>query len=379
MPAPLTMRKLLAADSGVPRRGLVGAWHFFYENLALQSDSFNTTWSATNITVDANTVADPVTGLLTADTLTASADNATILQTIVMPASTTVRSGLWLKRKTGTGDIKIQTKAGTTTTVAVTGEWAFWPADNLAIGGAAESNAFGVIIATNGDAVYAARAQVYPGPLPEYAATTDLQSLAGAYGTAYALQRGSTANADSNDFTPLGPGASFTTDDYGVSASAVPVTLAGPWMAIVVAKFTSVTDGSRLFGVSADADNYVQIRKNGSILGNLTFLVRDGTSTQSDLLAVGSGVVCVALSMLSGIATMKLLSSGVSVTGGTARNPVGSPSVYVGAGYSSALAPLHTHHSALLYNRIPPNTEQQRAYRGLKAYWLASPRNVTVE
>lgn len=168
--------KQVLQSSRFPTNGLVGQYDLWTPNLGLWSEDFtNAAWVKSNVTVAGDSTANPVGGATNADTLTAGADNATCLQTIAMPASKTMYFGVWLKRKTGTGDIKLQTKAGATTTVTITGDWAFYQPTPLAIGGSNESNAFGIVIATNGDAVYAWGYQPYPASLPPYQATTTLQ------------------------------------------------------------------------------------------------------------------------------------------------------------------------------------------------------------
>ena len=61
----------------------------------------NAAWAKSNCTITANSIASPA-GATTADTLTATAANATCLDSITL-ASSTVRFFIYLKRKTGTG------------------------------------------------------------------------------------------------------------------------------------------------------------------------------------------------------------------------------------------------------------------------------------
>jgi hypothetical protein len=122
-------------------------------NLALQSEALGnaTNWVATNMTVDNNTVQAP-TGDNTAETLTASGDNATLLQSYTGTVAAYTGS-YYLKRKTGTGDVSVS--ADNTTGTVCTINASTWTRcyDTATLSVAAYSP--GIHIATSGDAVYA--------------------------------------------------------------------------------------------------------------------------------------------------------------------------------------------------------------------------------
>lgn len=115
----------------------------------------NAAWVKTLATVTANSIADP-NGNLNADTLSATLGNATILQNISLLAAPYTFS-IWLKRKTGTGNINITINGVTFVTQAVTADWARF---STTLTPSAGTKNIGVQIVTLGDEVYAWGAQV---------------------------------------------------------------------------------------------------------------------------------------------------------------------------------------------------------------------------
>lgn len=147
-----------------------------FTNRLLYSEDFtNAAWVKTNVTVTANSAAAP-DGATTADTLTASAANGTVIQDLGVVASAQKNGSLWLKRKTGSGNIQLTLDNGTGwTTVAVTGSWTrFLIEQTLA------NEDFGIRIATSGDEVYAWGGEVATasigGAIPSYSPTTSAAS-----------------------------------------------------------------------------------------------------------------------------------------------------------------------------------------------------------
>jgi hypothetical protein len=127
------------------------------ENLLLQSQAFNVTWGVTNLTVTGNTEVAP-DGTTTADTLTATAANASIAQSITYGDGGSAVFSVWLKRKTGTGTISIShTIFGSTTTVAVDGTWQRFSVTTTLSNG---TRSVGIKLDTSGDEVYAWGAQL---------------------------------------------------------------------------------------------------------------------------------------------------------------------------------------------------------------------------
>lgn len=112
-------------------------------------------WAATNVNVGTDDNVGP-DGFTTAETLTASAGNGTLIQDLGVIGAAAVSFSIWLKRKTGTGDIDLTVDGGAGwTTVAVTSTWTRFEITQ----GLADPD-FGIRIVTNADAVYAWGAQL---------------------------------------------------------------------------------------------------------------------------------------------------------------------------------------------------------------------------
>lgn len=118
----------------------------------------NAAWAATNVTKSANADLAPDTAL-TAELLTASAGNGTVIQDLGTIASAAFVGSIYLKRVTGSGNIQLTLDGGSTwTTVAVTSTWT-----RFSITQTLANPDFGVRIATNTDAVLAWGGQVEQG------------------------------------------------------------------------------------------------------------------------------------------------------------------------------------------------------------------------
>jgi hypothetical protein len=126
-------------------------------NLLTNSESFYAAaWTKSSVTPTANSIAAP-NGTTTADTLAASGANGTTLQTFTAEAIS-YTFGVWLKRKTGTGNIQIAADSGTYTTVTITSDWALYTVTQTP---AAGSKSAGIRIVTSADEVYAWGAHLY--------------------------------------------------------------------------------------------------------------------------------------------------------------------------------------------------------------------------
>ena len=145
----------------------VGYYMVQNANQVLYSQLFsNAAWVKTNITLTA-TQTDPSAGT-EAFTLTATGNNATMLQSVVLTGTLNRTFSIYLKRKTGTGDISITVDGSTYSVESTTGSWARFDT-TLAASGTVTA---GIKIATSGDEVYAAWAQLEDGLATTYATNT---------------------------------------------------------------------------------------------------------------------------------------------------------------------------------------------------------------
>jgi len=127
-------------------------------NLVLWSQDFsNAAWAATTATKTSG-VLDPLGGT-TASTITATAGNGQILQSVSGSAGTSQAyvSSIWLRRRTGTGAVWLFNPNGAgITAVSLTTSWAQYSVVGF---GAAATNFAGIRLATSGDEVDVAFAQ----------------------------------------------------------------------------------------------------------------------------------------------------------------------------------------------------------------------------
>lgn len=137
-------------------------------NLLLASEQFDSaSWTKTTTTQTANAVA-ALNGTTTADTLTASGANGTTLQSYTS-LGVSYTFGVWLKRKTGTGNIQIAADSGTYTTVTITSDWALYTVTQTPAAGTISA---GIRIVTSADAVEAWGAHLYRSDLGGMKANT---------------------------------------------------------------------------------------------------------------------------------------------------------------------------------------------------------------
>ena len=121
-------------------------------NSALHSQTLhNASWTKTSLTVTADTAVAP-DGTSTADTLTATGANGTLKQGVTTTAVSWANS-VWLKRKTGSGNVDI-TMDGTNWVTQTINSSAWTRCSVVQTGVAGTSNP-GVRLATSGDEVYA--------------------------------------------------------------------------------------------------------------------------------------------------------------------------------------------------------------------------------
>ena len=104
-------------------------------NLLLNSEFFSSTWVTSNITVTPDTLISP-NGIQSGDTLTATSNNAYITQSAQPVTSNIARIfSVWLKRKTGSGDISLQ--SGNVSQVVTINSLSWtrcWITNNLMVG-----------------------------------------------------------------------------------------------------------------------------------------------------------------------------------------------------------------------------------------------------
>lgn len=118
----------------------------------------NAGWAKTNATIAANSIAAPDT-TNTADTITANAANATVLQAFTASAVPYTFS-VWLRRLTGTGNVEITVDGTTYVAVAVTTTWTRF---STTLTPSAGTRNAGIRVVTSADAVYAWGAQLQTG------------------------------------------------------------------------------------------------------------------------------------------------------------------------------------------------------------------------
>jgi len=125
-------------------------------NYCLYSEDFTqASWAKSNTTVAGNSAVSP-SGAVTADTITASASNGTIRQAIITTAVPFTFS-IYLKRKTGTGNIDISMDG--TTWVTQTIDAVNWTRCVVTQTGVAGTSNPGIRLVASGDEVYAWGAQ----------------------------------------------------------------------------------------------------------------------------------------------------------------------------------------------------------------------------
>ena len=135
-------------------------------NQFLYSQLFsNAAWVKTNISLTSGQT-DPSAGT-EAFTLTAGAANATMLQSLTLTDTLNRTVSLYIKRKTGTGNISLTVDGSTYEVVTITGSWARYDVTLSASG----TVTAGIKIATSGDEVYAAWGQFEDGGAPTTYAT----------------------------------------------------------------------------------------------------------------------------------------------------------------------------------------------------------------
>lgn len=135
-------------------------------NQLLYSQLFsNSAWTKTGCTLTAGQT-DPSAGTQ-AFTMTATAPNATMLQSLALTGTANRVFSLYIKRKTGVGAVSIAVDSATYVVKAITGAWVRYDTYLTASG----TINCGIKLATSGDEVYIAWAQLEDGSTPSTYAT----------------------------------------------------------------------------------------------------------------------------------------------------------------------------------------------------------------
>lgn len=170
---PTTVKNILGFTEAFDNAAWTKSNSFVQTNLATYSEDFsNALWVKTTTTVATNTEIAP-NGYQTADTLTATGSNSTILDSFTASAVPYTFS-VWLKRKTGTGNIDITVDGTTYVTKTITTEWT---RVDTTLTPSAGTRTCGIRIATNGDEVFAWGAQLVQGSVAGDYRRTDAAAL----------------------------------------------------------------------------------------------------------------------------------------------------------------------------------------------------------
>jgi hypothetical protein len=170
---PTTVKNLLGFSESFDNAAWTKSNSFVQTNLATYSEDFsNALWVKTTTTVTTNTDIAP-NGYQTADTLAATGANSTILDSFSASAVPYTFS-VWLRRKTGTGNIDITVDGTTYETVAVTTTWTRF---STTLTPSAGTRTAGIRIVTSGDEIYAWGAQLVQGSVAGDYRKTDAAAL----------------------------------------------------------------------------------------------------------------------------------------------------------------------------------------------------------
>jgi hypothetical protein len=270
-------------------------------NLVLRSQDFsNAAWALTTATL--TTGIDDPSGGTTAVTLTATSANGQILQTVSgsLGTGTNYICAIWVRRRTGSGTVSLfNPNAGGITTITPTSSWQQF---SVVGPGAASSIFHGLRLATSGDAVDIAFAQINEGSsATAYVATTTTPVYAARRGDRGVLIEGARTNLllRSQEFD----NGSWIKSNFTVTANAI----AAPDNTTTADLFTVTTTGTTFsyqdVVVSATAGSYSLFVKAGNIVNATTdFLFQDVTAS------------AVRASCTLTWATMTVTGTGVSIT-----------------------------------------------------------------
>jgi len=144
---------------------------FVQTNLLTFSEQFdNAAWLKSNSSITANTETAP-DGTITADTLTATTNAAQVQASITGSVGIVYTASIWIKRKTGTGQVSLRSVENVNTLITVTDAWQRF---DLAVTSTTTTIRCGVLLQLSGDEVYVWGAQLVQGATAgDYQVTTN--------------------------------------------------------------------------------------------------------------------------------------------------------------------------------------------------------------
>lgn len=332
-------------------------------NLLTYSEQFdNAAWTKSNITATANTDTAP-DETLTADTLAATGANGTTLSSFTAQDASYTFS-VWLKRKTGTGNVDISAHSGGTwVTQTITSSWARYTVTQTLTAGARTP---GIRIVTSGDEVYIWGAQLLT--------AADQTATGGAY------QR----IAAATDYDTIGfrPYLAFDGIDDSLLFSTV---TSNTGMSLIVGgavqntpPVASIFDGAVFIGRYASSnseDISLGIRNNGSIIGVSCYA--ESLSNNAEALTSGyiTGANCVAYGDASSAATRAALNGGALTATTAVTNTLRIN--FLGWSNNSPIVML-TKLQGRIYGVIAVARVISAAERASTEIWLAAKTGVTL-
>jgi hypothetical protein len=189
-------------------------------NVATYSEDFsNGVYTQTNGTVTTNTAISP-DGTQNADTWTATSGSAQLQGVVVITSGVQYTMSIYLKRKTGTGQVALRGVSNTSTNITITDEWQRY---SVTLTSTDTNGRYGVILLNSGDEVYVWGAQLEAGSY----ATSYIPN----YGTALGVTRSAETCNNAGD-------ASTFNDSEGVLFAEISA------LANDSFRFISLSDGS---------------------------------------------------------------------------------------------------------------------------------------
>jgi hypothetical protein len=157
-------------------------------NLLPYSEDFSdSSWSLTNSSVSVNTNISP-DGTQNADTFTATNSSAQAQSVVLGTTGLTYTNSIWLKRKTGTGQVYLRGIENISTPITITDEWARYSFTAQSSNGLLRS---GILLSNAGDEVY-----VWGSQLEQQSYATSYIPTNGAIATRYADECNSAGTSD---------------------------------------------------------------------------------------------------------------------------------------------------------------------------------------